>query len=40
MMIDALEEGVAAVGYEKMGIEKEKLHSVRSGAVMAMYLGD
>mmetsp|Transcript_30867 Transcript_30867/g.65030 ORF Transcript_30867/g.65030 Transcript_30867/m.65030 type:complete len:470 (+) Transcript_30867:3029-4438(+) len=42
MMVDALEAGVAAVGYEKLGIKKDEIgtHSIRSGAAMAMYLGE
>ena len=42
MMVDALEAGVAAVGYDKLGIRKGEIgtHSIRSGAAMAMYLGE
>ncbi|KAL7464557.1 hypothetical protein ACHAXS_004893 [Conticribra weissflogii] len=41
-MIEALEAGVAAVGYKKIGIAKNEIgtHSLRSGAAMAMYLGE
>eukprot|EP00569_Conticribra_weissflogii_P009590 CAMPEP_0171362732 /NCGR_PEP_ID=MMETSP0879-20121228/2861_1 /TAXON_ID=67004 /ORGANISM="Thalassiosira weissflogii, Strain CCMP1336" /LENGTH=129 /DNA_ID=CAMNT_0011869713 /DNA_START=1695 /DNA_END=2084 /DNA_ORIENTATION=- len=42
MMTNALEAGVAAVGYEKLGIKKGEIgtHSIRSGAAMATYLGE
>ena len=41
-MADALEAGVAAVGYDKLGIAAGEIgtHSIRSGAAMAMYLGE
>ncbi len=41
-MIETLESGVAAVGHEKVGIQKGEIgtHSIRSGAAMAMYLGE
>lgn len=42
MMIDALDVGVASVGHEKLGIRKGEIgtHSIRSGAAMAIYLGE
>ncbi|KAL7461144.1 hypothetical protein ACHAXS_001582 [Conticribra weissflogii] len=41
MVVTALEAGVVAVGYDKLGIIKEEIgtHSIRIGAAMAMYLG-
>ena len=41
MMINALQDGIVAVGETKLGIKKEQIgtHSIRSGAAMAMYLG-
>jgi hypothetical protein len=38
----ALDAAVGAVGYEKLGIKKGEIgtHSLRSGAAMAMYLGE
>jgi hypothetical protein len=42
MTIAALEAGIAAVGYEKLNIEKGEIgtHSLRSGAAIALYLGE
>eukprot|EP00984_Skeletonema_dohrnii_P016767 scaffold7500_cov75-Skeletonema_dohrnii-CCMP3373.AAC.3 len=41
-MISALEDAVAAIGYDKLGIQKGDIgtHSIRSGAAMAMFLGE
>ena len=41
-MINALEDAIEAVGREKINIEKGEIgtHSIRSGAAMAMYLGE
>jgi hypothetical protein len=41
-MIVALDAAVGAVGYERLGIKKGEIgtHSLRSGAAMAMYLGE
>jgi hypothetical protein len=41
-MIVALDAAVGAVGYERLGIKKGEIgtHSIRSGAAMAMYLGE
>lgn len=38
----ALDAAVGAVGYDKLGIKKGEIgtHSLRSGAAMAMYLGE
>ena len=42
MMVNALENGVVSVGREKVNIFEGELgtHSIRSGAAMAMYLGN
>jgi hypothetical protein len=41
-MIDALMDAASAIGEVKLGIKKEDIgtHSMRSGAAMAMYLGE
>ena len=41
MIVDALEAGVTAVGYGKLGIKKGEIgmHSIRLGAAMPMCLG-
>ena len=41
-MVNALRAAVAAIGEEKLGISKEDVgtHSIRSGAAMAIYLGE
>ena len=41
-MINALRDAVGAIGEVKLGIKKEDVgtHSIRSGAAMAMYLGE
>ena len=41
-MVEALRAGVGAIGEETLGIKKEEIgtHSIRSGAAMAMYLGE
>jgi hypothetical protein len=41
-MINALRDAVGAMGEVKLGIKKEDVgtHSIRSGAAMAMYLGE
>ncbi|KAL7461597.1 hypothetical protein ACHAXS_002014, partial [Conticribra weissflogii] len=41
-MVNALEAGVAAVDYDKLGIKPGEIgtHSIRLGAAMAMYLGE
>ena len=41
-MVNALRAVVAAIGEEKLGISKEDVgtHSIRSGAAMAIYLGE
>ena len=41
-MINALRNAVVAYGETKLGIRKEEIgtHSLRSGAAMAMYLGE
>ena len=41
-MINALRDAVGAIGEVKLGIKKEDIgmHSIRSGAAMAMYLGE
>jgi hypothetical protein len=41
-MTVALDAAVGAVGYERLGIKKGEIgtHSIRSGAAMAMYLGE
>lgn len=42
IMVSMLEAGVAAMGHDQLGIKKGEIgtHSIRSGAVMAMYLGE
>ncbi len=41
-MINALRDAASAIGEVKLGIKKEDIgmHSMRSGAAMAMYLGE
>jgi len=41
-MINTLRDAVGAIGEVKLGIKKEDVgtHSIRSGAAMAMYLGE
>ena len=41
-MVNALRAAVVAVGEDRLGFKKEEVgtHSIRSGAAMAMYLGD
>jgi hypothetical protein len=41
-MISALEDAVAAIGHDKLGIRPGEIgtHSIRSGAAMAMFLGE
>ena len=41
-MVNALEAGVAAIGYENLGIKRGEIgtHSIRLGAAMTMYLGE
>jgi hypothetical protein len=41
-VIDALRDAVGAIGKAKLGFKKEDVgtHSIRSGAAMAMYLGE
>jgi hypothetical protein len=41
-MINALRDAVGAIGEVKLGIKKEDVgtHSIRSGAAMAIYLGE
>jgi hypothetical protein len=41
-MINALRDAVGTIGEAKLGIKKEDVgtHSIRSGAAMAMYLGE
>ncbi len=41
-VIDALRNAVGAIGKTKLGFKKEDVgtHSIRSGAAMAMYLGE
>ncbi len=42
MLLNSLEAGVAAIGCDKLGIKNGGIgtHSIRSGAAMAMYLGE
>eukprot|EP00956_Cyclotella_meneghiniana_P034348 scaffold103894_cov40-Cyclotella_meneghiniana.AAC.3 len=42
ILIDALEGAIEAVGNDRIGIQKGEIgtHSIRSGAAMAMYLGE
>eukprot|EP00956_Cyclotella_meneghiniana_P008127 scaffold10809_cov23-Cyclotella_meneghiniana.AAC.6 len=42
ILVDALEGAIEAVGRDRIGIQKGEVgtHSIRSGAVMAMYLGE
>jgi hypothetical protein len=41
-VINALQDAVEAIGVDRLGIKKEEVgtHSIRSGAAMAMYLGE
>jgi hypothetical protein len=41
-MINALRDAVGAIGEVRLGVKKEDVgtHSIRSGAAMAMYLGE
>ena len=41
-MVNALRGAIACIGEEKLGIKQEDIgtHSIRSGAAMAMYLGE
>ncbi len=41
-IINALRDAVVAIGEHQLGINKEDIgtHSIRSGAAMAMYLGE
>ena len=42
ILIDALEGAIEAVGNDRIGIQRGEIgtHSIRSGAAMAMYLGE
>ena len=42
ILVNALEGAIAAVGNDKIGIQRGEIgtHSIRSGAAMAMYLGE
>ena len=42
ILVDALEGAIEAVGRDRIGIQKGEVgtHSIRSGAAMAMYLGE
>ena len=41
-MVNALQDAVVAIGEDTLGIKREEIgtHSIRSGAAMAMYLGE
>jgi hypothetical protein len=41
-VINTLQDAVEAIGEDRLGIKKEEVgtHSIRSGAAMAMYLGE
>ena len=41
-MVKALQAAVVSIGEEKLGFKKEDIgtHSIRSGAAMAMFLGE